>query len=80
MGPKGKLWFDDDPSHCLELKVRDACKAYRHVFGEEADTVCVHPSVVEERTVIKSIVVVPRVWCLRHHYFAYKEEDERGTE
>lgn len=100
MGPKGKLWFDDDPGHDLEDRIRRACGAYRRAFGEEPNVVHVniHEASVyepgpgsdevlppEERisaniTMEQRIRVVFSRSCLPNHYFAFREEDERGTE
>lgn len=73
-GPKGKLWYDDDPEHSLERKIRDACKIYRRAFKEKPNVAHVHPSVVDEVMVIRSVTVVPHVSCLRHHYFVFRED------
>ena len=42
MGPKGKLWFDDDPGHDLVDRILRACRAYRRAFGEEPNVVHVN--------------------------------------
>lgn len=88
MGPKGKLWFDDDPNHNLEDRIEGACKAYRRAFGEEPNVVHINIHEAFEYTGLEPgapcspgcqghITVVYSRSCLPNHYFVFREEDER---
>ncbi len=45
----GLLWFDDDPSTDLSLKIERAVKFTQHKYGRKPRVCFVHPSMIEKK-------------------------------
>jgi len=49
----GMLWFDNDPKSEVTAKISRATAYYRDKYGEEANLCFVHPSMINNGSIVK---------------------------
>ena len=74
---QGLLWYDDNPTRDLVVKIACAARRYIQKFGTIPDTCYVHHSAMSDDgkvTQVGGIRVSSRPSILRHHLWIGQEE------